>query len=80
MNIETDLTDFQTTASGASLRQEVMRKSMAALAPMVTQQDALWAILEKLIKVGARATIERARKLQARLADVEPASTMIGQG
>ncbi|MEM7597967.1 MAG: dynamin family protein [Pseudomonadota bacterium] len=79
MNIETDIADFDSAPAGPAPRLDLMRQAMTALAPMAAERDALGAALENLIKVGDRATIERTRKLQARLADVEPAITMIGQ-
>lgn len=56
-----------------------MRRYMAALDPLAKSRDAIDQTLSDLIKVGDRTMVERARKLQSRLSEVEPAITMIGQ-
>ncbi|MEO0781678.1 MAG: dynamin family protein, partial [Pseudomonadota bacterium] len=79
MNIETDIQALETDLAVDAPETPFNRHDLSALDPLAVRQHALSKILDDLIKVGDRATIERTRKLQARLGEFEPAITMIGQ-
>ncbi|MEO0371048.1 MAG: dynamin family protein [Pseudomonadota bacterium] len=79
MNIETDIKAYTGRPAMISAKPELVSKHLSALEPLAKSRDAIDAILRDLIKVGDRAMIERARKLQSRLSEMEPAITMIGQ-
>ena len=79
MNIETNIQASETGLSPNASDTPFIGHDLSPLDPMAAKHRALCKILEDLIKVGDRATIERTRKLQARLNEFEPAITMIGQ-
>ncbi|MEO1346217.1 MAG: dynamin family protein [Pseudomonadota bacterium] len=79
MNIETDIQALETDLAVDAPETSFTRHDLSALDPLAVRQHAFSKILDDLIKVGDRATIERTRKLQARLGEFEPAITMIGQ-
>mgnify|MGYP001800624505 CR=1 FL=1 len=79
MNIETDIQALETDLAVDAHETSFTRHDLSALDPLAVRQQALSKILDDLIKVGDRATIERTRKLQVRLGEFEPAITMIGQ-
>jgi signal recognition particle receptor subunit beta len=80
MNVETSfLPDTDQRPALSDEGTELIGQGLSALDPLAKTRDTLTGILDGLIKLGDRATAERARKLSARLNDVEPAITMVGQ-
>ncbi len=80
MNVETKIDACEGTSLTLSDQcLELIGKGLAPLDPLARTRDQLNAILDDLVRVGDRASIERARKLSSKLAGIEPAVTMIGQ-
>ncbi|MEL6841558.1 MAG: hypothetical protein AAFP85_19950, partial [Pseudomonadota bacterium] len=69
MNIETDIQALETDLAVDAPETPFNRHDLSALDPLAVRQHALSKILDDLIKVGDRATIDRTRKLQARLGE-----------
>ncbi|MEM7731938.1 MAG: dynamin family protein [Pseudomonadota bacterium] len=79
MNIETKIDAYTGRAAMVRPKVDLVARNLTALDPLARSRDALVQTLSDLIKVGDRTMVERARKLQTRLAELEPAITMIGQ-
>ncbi len=81
MNVETKI-DTYTPSDTSSLDSEsvnLIRQGLSPLEDLAEKREKLRTIFDDILKVGDRATLERARKLSAKLDAVEPAVTMIGQ-
>lgn len=79
MNIETEVTAFHGRSPLLAAHADLIQPSFAPLNDLAHLHAEIASIFDELVRLGDRATIERARKLKQRLNDIEPAVTMIGQ-